>query len=571
MSYLDRPRLVFSGVFIADPSTVNNDPLNYDAARLQKDPGWNPNGTGQWKFQGCAVTAALYADGTAATQAADDPIVGANLLGNPKGSPAKIVDLDSEQQMVSQIWGFTVQLAAASGAALVTGRFEVAAFTDIWFRAVDAGSGGDAPMGAAYQSVLTPLAWGDVAGSRFLRELREASPEKLSIKFNLDGINMQAGTPTFTQGRVVGAIGPAGAGAGEPDHFIAGRLLRSAPGAAADPQPVVLQGTPPASTAFFAPAKVDRGRGVVRLDLGNSLSTTTPGGPLNPALGDLRLAALPAGEPPVLLGAVSYQAMGWYTTTAGIVELPLTASQLEQLAEAPLALIQLGAGGEPTVLLRENPQGAFIRAESFVFRLNPGESAEVELRATRFGRPAAGQTIALKLAPEYVDQIQSPPNPPSIPIGEPASALAFPERVTTDADGRAVFTLAAADPGNPRRFIDGQVYGIVYLWGDEEPADYWHDPTSFLSVLAFDGVPPIDHPTWRDVQPILAQYAALYPFMTTKIVDLGSYAAVKQNLASIEKVLSLPKEDPAYMQVTRDMSRDRLALVLRWIAQGAPE
>ena len=569
MSYLDRPRLVFSGIFSADPSTVNNDPLNYDPALAQKAPGWNPNGTGQWRFIGCTVTAAVYSDGTAAV---DDPIVGASVLDNLKGSPAKIVDLDPEQQMVSQIWGFTVQLAPASGSAMVSGHFQVAAFSDIWFRAVDAGGGGDAPMGACFQSVLTPLAWGDVSASRFLRELREVSPGGLSIKFNLDGVNMLSGTPTFTQGRVVGAIGPARAG--EPDGFVAGRLLRSAPGTSADPnlQPMVLQGTPPGSPAFFAPAQVDEGRGAVRVDLGNSLSTTTPGGPLNPALGTLQLAVLAAGKPPVLLGPVGYQAADWYTTTAGIVELPLSAEQLAAVREAPLALVQPGGAGAPAVvLLQENPQGAFVRAESFVFRLNPGESARVELRATRFGRPAAGQSIALELAPDYVNQIQSPPNPPSLPIGQPGAALSFPARVTTGADGRAAFTLTAADPGNPRHFIDGQVYGVVYLWGDEEPADYWHDPTSFVSVLAFDGMRPIEHPTWTDVQPILAQYAALYPFMTDKVVDLGSYTAVRQNLAGIRRVLSLPQEDPGYMQVTRDMSRDRLRLLLRWIDLGAPE
>ncbi|MBV8203331.1 MAG: hypothetical protein JOZ15_22175, partial [Acidobacteria bacterium] len=323
MSYLDRPRLVFAGTFAADPSTVNNDPLNYDPARIRKDPGWNPNGTGQWKFLNCTVTAALQADGSAA---AGDPILGAQVLGNPTGSPAKIVDLDPEQQMVSQIWGFTVQLAPASGSPLATGHFQVAAFTDIWFRAIDAGSGGDAPMGASYQSVLEPFAWGDVSASPFLRELRDASPRGLSIKFNLDGINMQAGTPTFTQGRVVGTIGPLRAG--EPHHLVAGRLLRSAPGTDASNPPVVLQGTPPSSPVFFAPVKVDDARAVALADLGNSLSTTTPGGPLNPALGSLQLAVLPAGKPPVLLGPVAYEAADWNMTTAGIVELPLSAEHL---------------------------------------------------------------------------------------------------------------------------------------------------------------------------------------------------------------------------------------------------
>jgi len=44
MSYLDVPRLHFSGTFIAKPSTLNNAPTNFDPANTQPDPFWNPNG-----------------------------------------------------------------------------------------------------------------------------------------------------------------------------------------------------------------------------------------------------------------------------------------------------------------------------------------------------------------------------------------------------------------------------------------------------------------------------------------------------------------------------------------------
>jgi hypothetical protein len=40
MSYLDVPRLHFTGTFMANPSTINNDPLNYDPKILNFP---NPN------------------------------------------------------------------------------------------------------------------------------------------------------------------------------------------------------------------------------------------------------------------------------------------------------------------------------------------------------------------------------------------------------------------------------------------------------------------------------------------------------------------------------------------------
>jgi hypothetical protein len=563
MSYLDVPRLHFAGTFSADPSTVNNTPQNFDPATVitPQNNGWNPNGTGQWQFLNCQVQSVVYNDGTIST---DDPVIGSPVQGTDQPQIAKIVDLDSEQQMVSEIYGFQVQLSESSGSVALAGNFEVAAFYDIWFRAT--AGGGDAPMGAFYQSVLTNIQWGDVSNSRFLEQLMAASPDLLSIKFNLDGIDMNSSSPTFTQGRVVGTIGPATVD--EPKHFVAGRLLRSAPGTDTNPnnQPMTLQGTPPASPMFFAPFRVDDKRQVVLVDFGNSISTTTPGGPVNPALGNLQLAVLPGNE---LIGPVNYQSSNWYPQTAGIQEFAL---QNFQVKNNPLAIVQLNADGSISApLLQEDSNGWFVRADTFVFRLNPGETADVNFWAMQFGRPAPDQQIDLNQDANMVNQMQSPPNPTNIPIGIPTTALAtasgpFPTTVTTDELGQAKLTLSASDPENPRVFIDGQVYGVAYTLAasNENP-----DPSNFLSVLVFNGYPQLAYPTWADVQPIFAQYAKLYPYMRG-IIDLSQYTEVVSNLARIQRVFRLPKTDPGYMQVTRDMSRDKLNLILKWLELGAP-
>ena len=59
--------------------------------------------------------------------------------------------------------------------------------------------------------------------------------------------------------------------------------------------------------------------------------------------------------------------------------------------------------------------------------------------------------------------------------------------------------------------------------------------------------------------------------MTTSVgINLGVYTDVYNNLAAIEYVFNLPKTNPGYMQVTRDMSRDKVSMILKWIALGAP-
>ena len=98
---------------------------------------------------------------------------------------------------------------------------------------------------------------------------------------------------------------------------------------------------------------------------------------------------------------------------------------------------------------------------------------------------------------------------------------------------------------NPRSYIDGQVYGIAQQWSkDTNP-----DPTAFVSVHIFDELPVPKAPTWwTDVQPILNQYAVLYPAMR-HIIQINDYDAVVANLTPILERLKLPETDPQLPQL----------------------
>jgi hypothetical protein len=309
MSYLSAPRLVFAGQFQADPSTVNNDPEHFDTSAFKQNyqqPGqnngwWNPAGTAAWALISCTVQRVVYRDGSTTNDPQADPIIGAPING-PTEPPGRLVDLDPEQQMVSEIWGLKVALGQAGGSDGFSSDFQVAAFADIWPR-FPTGSP-DSFFGAFYQSVLEEIQWAGAGGSRFLKELSQNGvPQRLSIRFNLDGYNDDPSSPSFTMGRVVGTIGPYVPG--EPSHFVAGRALQ----ASSDSSPL--------NAAY---AQIDGN--VLTLDLGNSLPTQSPGGPLA-NVGPLSVALLPPGAAPVVLGPIDYLSPDGYEQTAGVFSLLL--------------------------------------------------------------------------------------------------------------------------------------------------------------------------------------------------------------------------------------------------------
>src|SRR5690348_1337957 len=134
VSYLDSPRLHFAGWFQADVSTINNDVRFYQNAsfvpayqELNQNGSWNPEGTGIFRFLDCFVTGA-FLKGQQLTNSSQDSIIGATVQNAANRAPGKLVDLDPQQQMVSQIWGMQVRLVNQQLQTLLHGDYKAAAF-----------------------------------------------------------------------------------------------------------------------------------------------------------------------------------------------------------------------------------------------------------------------------------------------------------------------------------------------------------------------------------------------------------------------------------------------------------
>lgn len=555
MSYLSIPRLIFAGKFQADPSTVNNDPEHFNTAKFRSNyqmfgqgatnGWWNPQGTGAWRFQDCRVTRVIYSNGTSCDDPNVDPIVGLSVNGAESRVEGKLVDLDSEQQMVSEIWGFRVVIGSVLKGLGLGGDFLVSPFADIWTRYPQGEP--DSFFGAFYQSVLEGVQSAGLEKSPYLKELLsdKSFQGKLSIKFNVDGFDDEDTSPTFTYGRVVGSIGlyiP-----GEPKRFVAGR--RIAPGA------------PNVNTAY---AQIKDS--VLTLDLGNSLPTQSAGGPIV-SQGQLYAALLPpAPDKPVLLGEIRYQDPDWYEKTSGIVTLPLSDEQVKLSSKLPLGIVQSSQLPYQAPLLSEIPQ--WVRADEFVFRLNPGDSVTTTLYALQFGAPLSSQQLSVNYdASAMVSQTVQGPVPGPEKVGEPTKVLQIsPQQLTTGADGTLALTITAGDPGHPRQYIDGQVYGITYGLGNSAPP--WgsvQNPSDFLNLVVYSGYKIPEKPTWlRDVRPIFQQYADLYPVMKP-IVDLSDFGSILSRRRLLQHVFNTPIADPNYMPVTRDLSRNKQQMLLKWL------
>jgi hypothetical protein len=595
MSYLNALRLHFAGQFQADISTVNNDPAHFWNAMFQPNyqelqgpsmnppNGWfSPQGDAAFRLRGCRITSAWMSSGQVT---AADPVLGFVVADSDSRAPAKLVDLDSEQQLVSEIWGLQVRIADGQGNTLLRGDFEPAAFIDLWDRALAAGSGGDTNGGAMYQSVLGNLQWGNIVGSPFLTALRGATENSglLSIKFNLDGINMTFSSPDFMCGRIAGTIGPAHKD--EPRHLVIGRQFV----AVAGPNPNFFN---PLGGINDCVAVVDQAASCIYLDLGNALRTSTPGsGMAN--LGDLTIGiGMPLGIIPAL-GAAGYARAGWYERTAGVVVLPLTQTQLRLVADLPMGIS--GNVAPQPISISEWSNGAFVRADRFVYRLSPaGESeqtVQIPIYAMQLGKPLASVEISCVPDSSQLQPQVAADGPPYIAAGPnvatPPDVLVYgptrvpinitPPTLTTHDNGCAVLEVYATDPGNVRWFnngrdfgIDGQVYGIRPSFLDPAlntgPVNQWN----FISFLVWSSFTPADPVSGTDVYPIFQQYANLYPVMK-RFLNLDHYESVVAHTRFLLLAFGLDPADPNAMPVTRDLSPAKRAAIVSWLQQKPPE
>ena len=580
MAYLDTPRLTFSGKFQADPSTVNNDPNHFNNETFTpndqlfgdgaKNGWWNPEGTGNFRFVGCTIKSVTYNDGTSADTPEEDWIIGKTLIDSNERVAGKIVDLDSQQQTVSELWGLTVRLTESdSDVEIVRGDYKVAPFADIWWvrsktRSADGGAA------AIYQSVVTNLQWNDelVAKSRYLRELKAKSANEISIKFNTDIYTSSMKSPDFTLGRITGSIGPSNLT--EPKHFTLGRQF--IPQLTFNDQ---IPGYLPDNQIYFATAKVNllsNDAYQIALDLGDSFQTTGDVG----AIAETRnlYLAVTIGNTTQLISEINYKYETWYETTAGIVNIDITDEQYETIKVNPLCIVEKN-GSIVTPLLPEVNE--YVRADYFVQRLNPEENSEVEFYATKLGQRLPNTTVICQFQNNMINlfgQGRYSPTQVLPPVGTPTKALQFENELVTDANGKAVLSLSAFAPFNPRGYIDGQLYAIWYYIKGKETVDFttppatlqYIDPNNFVSVLVWDTFKTKDI-VWEDIQPVLQQYSNLYPLMSKKLFDMANKEQFDAHAKILRFVFSMNPENPNYMPATRDLSRDKREAILNYLDQ----
>lgn len=626
MSYLNVPRLHFSGRFQADPSTVNNNDNNWDPTITFTEasptylPGfpdnqqlysnsvyWNPNGTHNWLLLDCTVKGAANDQG-AFSAPSTDPIIGAQV--QSVGSyPAKIVDLDPDNQGVSQIWGLELRVGIEDPSnpgtlvASVTGTMPETAFCDLWDRTTNTQAVNNGTMSASFQATLQNVVWSNAAASPLMAALQAASlAGLLSIRFTVDSFQSDASQGNFTYGRIVGTIGPA----------LAGDAPRSAPRRLAPVQfrPIA---PPPSIFSTFGAANAawDARRSVVILDLGNTVPTlgtngsvpsagwpispstfqlTIPGPSVTPIHDNVRIkagATLLVGAPSVV-GSTSVTA-STYDTFAGVVEIPVASNLAPLVARQALTLTDVTQPNSAAVAVQEDALGRYVDVDQPVLRLNPGETGSVTLWATQFGVPWAEAALDVAVQAPGAANNPGPPQPPpnqpppvagddyaTWPTGAPTNVVSLStSTVVTGPNGSGVLSLTAGDPGYPRQYRDGQAgpggqvyfvsgswqsYGKIYLFSGAP-----------INLLVFSKYPMPARPTWdADVGPILSLYARLYPYMKG-IIDLGDYATVVDNKGAIEKVLNLPISDPHHMPVVRDLDASRLAIINQWFQSGTPK
>ena len=223
------------------------------------------------------------------------------------------------------------------------------------------------------------------------------------------------------------------------------------------------------------------------------------------------------------------------------------------------------------IVFAEDKQGFDIHPyNKWSFRQYPDEPAEFRLFATKFGEPLRNEQINLEKNLCTAGGVFTKYNgKPELPENKYSQK--------TDEHGKVTFQIQTKDPGNPRKFIDGQLYFYAFSIQGQRPnfeeicENNFYYLLNFLNViLVWDRYEqPDPHPTWLgNVLPIFQQYANLYPVMTDNVVDLGNYYDVLEHKEAIQMTLELPISHPNHMPATRDLSPAKRQMLITWLSQG---
>ena len=592
------PRLNFFGSFQSDVSTVNNDPRHYDTEnftdRFQQfqekgtyNGWWNPIGTGIFRLSQCTVSSVYGKDG--ALQKGKDSVFNFHISNSPDAPSAKLVDLDPDWQLASMIFGFTLSLTDGNGNVVMKGNFKPSAFRDLWFGR-GAGSG-DSGASAMFQSILTNVEWNDtiVETSPFLKELKAewAHTEKLSVRLTTYAYNMNKDNPVFTYGTVVGSIGPAYAT--EPETFILGRrMVPSTQNGAGD--------MASAQNIASLTMMVDPNTRSLIADFSNALPLDSKNEIQSNGSMEIAILLDPETTQNAVLTKDQYISLGnldqsqnQQSQLGGIQVIRLSDSDYLSLGSHPLALVQvISTDGTATVSIRETSGGLMVRPEPFTFRLDPGQSTTATLYAAQYGGPISGSEVrfwAQAPTPDAGNSVNdsTPGTTPQgkVPIDNippmivSTSGTLSPSKDSltlkiksdgfTDTHGKLEIQLIAPDTmGTPRGYLDGQLFVMSYNFSGDKAIYQPNFENLAAIVYSSFSIKDPENPTWEEIQPVLQQYANLYPIMSNGLFDFSVKEIADKNAQIMHFVFSKDFEDPDYMPVTRDLSEQKRAALLKY-------
>ena len=617
MSYLDVPRLHFSGLFFTGPSTINNAISNYNpntpieqSGVYKPNAGWNPLGVAQWWLEECKVLSAVGSTG--APVPSSDTVIGAAVQSPGPKTPmsdgkggyydiAKMVDLDTQQQIRSALYGVRIAVILPNGAGF-RGLMTVPELRQLNTRI----PGVQGSWGAVgnWMGTLLDVVWsGDISSSPFLTSLKNGNYPGLNVKFTVDlhqnnPANLFTSGDQFCYGRVLASIGPAVVS--ELPQVVPGRCLQTFSGSAALTSLAADNDTPPQTRQRVADKGVAIGKARAARAV-NALTAAAPD-PWNPAfaiirqVGNQTLLSIDIGGCIYLnyQGSPPTTSDGTFEVNSGIVGVvnPVTgqftpfvngainiAPQYQPLVSTPknTTLVKnscvfsfaitpadgtsyktnpLAIQVNGTTVAQENTDGSWMDVSVSSQRLEcasapqPGQSV---LMVRRFGNPVAQQP------PPITAQIKLPSG---IPTSDVSILLG-----NTDVNGLAPITtnvkVSSLNLPPDRQPLDSEVC-LIFMFDSNGPIGDGPSEGANLSVLLFNAYQAPANPTWNDVGAIFGAYGRLYPGMRSRF-DISDQATVAGDPQAVLAHMDVPIGDPAYMPVTRDLSPSKMAMIISWL------
>ena len=579
-------------------STANNDAENYLISKYSDDityPSWNPNGTGEFSFVDCFVTAVVYSNGKVETRSEKDHLIGLPIVNNPAMVPAKLIDLDSPyHDLSSTLYGmnFGINWKPKDNSGnhnSFIGKWKPAIVSrDYWIRQINDTSSDRYTQTIAAQgsSKLVEVEWGRIK-SKALTQLKEGYDisETLSVSVTLFNYTRPHQDEHFLYGVVSGTIGVGTKK--ESLNFVGERVMLYNKAFPDDKLHIPKHKDNPCAgvndwmfTAYFNVNKEPKH--TVTVDFGNSIKIDFGGNICN--FGHLYLAMFVNGvtstERVEVIHKLPYMDPEWYNKSGGVNDFHLSSDQYDRSQSSLFAVVWFSAkpdidGNIPVckddqtssrkqcayVVMRES-RFNLRPMDHHVLRLEAGQSIEVRLRLREYGKkPTVSRQVKLLDKSPNNDWDQK--------------YLEVTNPIMTDDRGIATFKFEAkTGMGRPRGKLemDGEVFVFGYCVEVEKEGSTEglceEGYTNMISFLVWDKTTYSEPVFWDDhVKPIFQQYERLYPAMRN-ILRLGQYEDVVKphNIQLLLKAMNPKKFDhPSYMPATRDLSPSRVEMILKWL------